>query len=163
MFDDMDWDMEAAADQEEDCVFCPPAEEDEHCFGLPPADPPETAWVEDPHDPIACCDAEEEAPIDVQNEPEPVHLPIVKNSPENGKCRHLNSKQASAFDWPVRPVRVSPSPAAPRKCAVPQGSAADPRWWTDMDFDQKRMHVEAMTRNEGWKISRSCTQARWPN
>ena len=97
MFDDMDWDMEAAADQEEDCVFGSPAEE-EHCFGLPPADPPETAWLEDPHDLIASSHAEKEGPSDVQNEPAPVQLPIVETTPEKSERRRLNSKQASELD-----------------------------------------------------------------
>ena len=149
MCDDMDWDMEAAADQEEDCVFFPPADEDEHCFGVPPADPPETASVEDPREPIACSDAEEEEPIEVQMEPQPMLLPIVESSPpENGKRRRLNTKTTDATDWPVR---ESPSPAAPPKAAVPEASATDPRWWTDLNFDQKAKHVEAKARNDGWK------------
>ena len=36
MFDDMDWDMEAAADQEEEFLSGPPADEDGWCFGVPP-------------------------------------------------------------------------------------------------------------------------------
>lgn len=152
MFDDMDWDMEAAADQEEDFLSFPPADEDEHCFGVPPADPLETASVEDPREHIACCDAEQEEPSEVQKEPEPepVHLPIAADAPvpEISKFRRLNTKTTPATDWPVR---VSPSPAAPPKAAVPEAAGEEIRWWTALDVDQREKHVEAMVRQDGWK------------
>ena len=149
MFDDMDWDMEAAADQEEEFLSGPPADEDDWCFGVPPEDQVEPESVEDPHEPIACGDAEAEGPSEVQKEPAPVQLPIAENAsiPEIGKFRRLNTKTTDARDWPVR---VSPSPAAPPKAAVPE-AGGDPTWWTVLNYDEKAKHVEAKARHDGWR------------
>ena len=156
MFDDMDWDMEAAADQEEDFLSIPPADEDFFCFGMPPEDPLETASVEDPREHIACGDAEQEEPSEVQKEPEPepVHLPIAADAPvpEISKFRRLNSKSSPATDWPVR---VSPSPAAPPKAAVPEAAGKEISWWTALDVDQREKHVEAMVRKTAGKSIKS--------
>ena len=80
MFDDMDWDMDAAADQEEDCVGIPEPAEDEHCFGLDPADDVDPAAEYEPREPIARGEAEEDAAVEVQEEPTPV-LPVSQNDP----------------------------------------------------------------------------------
>ena len=159
MFDDMDWDMEAAADQEEEFLSGPPADEDDWCFGVPPEDLVEPESVEDPHEPIACGDAEAEGPSEVQKEPAPVQLPIAENAsiPEIGKFRRLNTKTTDARDWPVR---VSPSPAGPAKAAVPEAEAQIPEWWRVLDFDQRVKHVEGRTRHNGWKQYQRHLQAR---
>ena len=124
MFDDMDWDMEAAADQEEEFLSGPPADEEDWCFGVPPEDQAEPESVEEPHAPIACGLTKAEGPSEVQKEPAPVQLPIAENAsiPEIGKFKRLNKKTTDARDWPVR---VSPSPAAPAKAAVPE-AGGDP-------------------------------------
>ena len=58
MFEGMEWDMEAAADQKEDCAFFPEQDEDEHSFSVPPAVQPVPQPDEEPREPIARCDVD---------------------------------------------------------------------------------------------------------
>ena len=157
--------MDAAVDQEADCVFLPePEAEEEHCGFCPESDEdqPEPAPEEEPREPIARLDFEEPREPIAQEEPTHVELPVLPNDagPEaDKKRRRLLTKTTVEGVWPVR---VSPSPAAPPKPlpAAPP-SAAGPRWWRDQSFEKKAGHIEAMVREQGWKryqatLSRKC-------